>query len=86
MAQLRQMHAAATEQVKTLQARHARASTLSLLHTARLDNFAVYVDQPAELICQLYDQLGPSALGRGVGTEAVPSLARTLSFQPMVAA
>ena len=87
VAQLRQMHAAATEQVKTLQARHARASTLALLHAARLDRFAVYVDQPAELICQLYDQLGPSELGRSAGTDAVPSLARTFfACQPTVVA
>ena len=56
------MTAKAAEQAKTLYARLASVETLGQLHSLALDQFAVHVDQPTELICQLYDQLAEAAL------------------------
>ena len=62
VSQLKAMTTKAAEHAKLLTARLAAAETLGQLHTLGLDQFATYVEQPTELICQLYDQLAEADL------------------------
>ena len=62
VSQLKAMTTKAAEHAKLLTARLAAAETLGQLHALGLDQFATYVEQPTELICQLYDQLAEAAL------------------------
>ena len=62
------MIAQASERCKALLARVARVETLAQLHQHGLDAFASYVDQPTELVCQLYDKLAAAALEHGPTT------------------
>jgi hypothetical protein len=60
--QLKAMTAAAAAQATALETRLAAAETRAQLEAAGLGALAVWVDQPTELLCQLYDQGAEAAL------------------------